>query len=147
MACSRIGLGQAARIVIQEDCANDCAQITTNALSIIVKHGGDAIDVAGAGIACDQPLNQLPTEKRPDVWMIENSIEGGLEFLLGSLSAENLNTTENRLWAGLMERGIVHHRDPIIFLRIVKVGYSTKVPTGENRGQTGHRRLVVGWNR
>src|SRR5262245_51609883 len=78
--------------------------------------------------------------------MIEDGIESDLEFLLRSLSAENLNTAENRLRSWLVERGIVHHRHAIIFLRIIEVGYSTKVPPSENRGQTGHCTLIVGRN-
>ena len=49
--------------------------------AVVVEHLHDAIEVAGAGIAGHQPLDELAADERPDVLVVEDRIERQLQIL------------------------------------------------------------------
>ena len=143
------GLRAASRLVIQQDGPHHRFQIAPDALPVVIENGGDAIEITRARVARHQPLNQLPANKRPDIRMIEDRIEGGGKVLCGRLSSRDQHTVQDCLGISRVMAGHVDHRVTPVGRWIenrricgLRVG-----PTRKDRGRSEDRLLVVGRNR
>ena len=65
----------AARLIIQQDRLDDRLHVAAHAGAVIVEDLCDAINIIAAGIARDQPLDELAADERPDVLVVKNGIQ------------------------------------------------------------------------
>ena len=135
----------AAGFVVGEDGAEDRLHVTAHPAAVVVEDLGNAIDVGRAWVRADQLLNQLPTDKRPDVRVIEQSVDRLLQIDIAILIGGKGHTIQNGFGAGLVTRGDESHR--IIDIRRRLIGDRPGlivVPTGQHAGHADHCILVVG---
>ena len=64
---------------IQQDRFNKCLHVAAHAGAIVRKHSNNAADVFLAGIGSDQPLDQLATDERTDIRMIEKIVDSRVD--------------------------------------------------------------------
>ena len=71
---------RAAGFVVEKDGFDHRLHIPGNAGAVVVKFFHHPVNVATTWRAGDEPLNELPTDKRTGVRVLGNLLVGGLEF-------------------------------------------------------------------
>src|SRR5205807_5301565 len=101
--------------------------------------------MAGTRVACDQPLNELPANKRTDVWMIKYGVERHLKILLRGLTSRNRDAVQDILFPRGVVTGYAHHRLSPVLRRVQPNGraWLGKRPAGGGRRLSKNRILII----
>ena len=129
LAVARAGFRIAARLGVGQDRADYRFEVAAGAAAVIGKDRGDAADIGGAGVGCDQLADQRPRYERRCRGVVENGVDDTVDAGVGAGPGGD-GDAEEGLGGRVVLRRYGRHRLGIIDLIIVGRGRAGEAGVG-----------------
>ena len=102
--------------IIQQDCFDDRAQITTDTETVVIKNGRNPRHIAGRRVTGNETLNQANGQERTNVRVVENIIQRHRQVLITRLAGRYCEAIQQCLGTVVMKRRIKLHWHSLVIV-------------------------------